>query len=62
MPAKDNFLIIWSDGLVREYGYKAVDYTESDELIESTGIIRLQNYGCSPGEACYRNITIMELQ
>jgi hypothetical protein len=51
MPTKDDLLIIWSDGLVREYGYKAVDYTESDELIESTGIIRLQNYGFSPGEA-----------
>jgi hypothetical protein len=42
-------------------GYKTVDYTESNELIESTGIIGLQIHSGSPSEAWYRNITIIEL-
>jgi len=42
-------------------GHKTVDYTESNELIESTGIIGLQIHSGSPSEAWYRNITIIEL-
>jgi len=42
-------------------GYKTVDYTESDESIEATGIIGVQIHGGPPSEAWYRNITIIEL-
>ena len=42
-------------------GYKTVDYTESDESIEETGIIGVQIHGGPPSEAWYRNITIIEL-
>ena len=42
-------------------GHKTVDYTESDESIEATGIIGVQIHGGPPSEALYRNITIIEL-
>ncbi|MHC4457433.1 MAG: 3-keto-disaccharide hydrolase [Planctomycetota bacterium] len=42
-------------------GYKTVDYTETDESIEATGIIGLQIHSGPPSEAWYRNIAIIEL-
>lgn len=42
-------------------GVQTVDYTETDETIERTGIIGLQIHGGPPSEAWYRNIRIKRL-
>ena len=42
-------------------GTQTVDYTETDNTIERTGIIGLQIHGGPPSEAWYRNIRINEL-
>jgi len=42
-------------------GHKTVDYTETDDSIEKTGVIGLQIHSGPPSEAWYRNIIITEL-
>ena len=47
-------------------GYQTLDYTETDEKIESTGVIGLQAYGgggagSPPTEAWYKDIEIKEI-
>lgn len=43
-------------------GQQTVDYTETDDKIDATGIIGLQIHGGGPCEASYRNIRIKELK
>ncbi len=40
---------------------QTVDYTESDEKIEQSGLIAVQIHGGPPGEAQYRNIRIRKI-
>lgn len=42
-------------------GVQTVDYTETDETVERTGIIGLQIHAGPPSEAWYRNIRIKRL-
>ncbi len=42
-------------------GKAMIDYTESDDKIEQTGIIGLQIHGGPPSEAWYKDITIQPL-
>ena len=42
-------------------GFRTVDYTETDDSIEQTGIIGLQIHGGGPSEAWYKDIIIKEL-
>ena len=41
--------------------FQTVDYTESDEKIEQSGLIAVQIHGGPPGEAQYRNIRIRKI-
>jgi len=60
----------WNDYIIRCQGDRiqlwlngtqTVDYTETDNTIERSGIIGLQIHGGPPSEAWYRNIRINEL-
>jgi len=42
--------------------FQTVDYTETDETIEQSGLIALQIHGGPPGEAQYRNIRIRRIK
>jgi hypothetical protein len=42
-------------------GVQTVDYTEEDPTIETTGVIALQIHGGPPGEAWYKDITLVDL-
>lgn len=42
-------------------GVRTVDYTETDDKIEQTGLIGLQIHSGQPSEAWYKEITIREL-
>lgn len=42
--------------------FQTVDYTETDESIEQSGLIALQIHGGPPGEAHYRNIRIRTIK
>jgi hypothetical protein len=46
---------IWVNGL------KTVDFTETDDTIQRSGVIGLQIHGGEPAEASYRNIRIKKL-
>lgn len=41
--------------------FQTVDYTESDESIEQSGLIAVQIHGGPPGEAQYRNLRIRRI-
>jgi hypothetical protein len=43
-------------------GVQTVDYTESDESIEQTGLIGLQIHSGPPSEAWYKDIQIVEIK
>jgi hypothetical protein len=38
-----------------------VDYVEDDPSIETTGVIAVQIHGGPPGEAWYKDITLLDL-
>jgi hypothetical protein len=42
-------------------GVQTVDYTETDRSVETKGIIGLQIHAGPPGEAWYRDITLLDL-
>src|SRR5687767_13725098 len=42
-------------------GVQTVDYVEEDATIETTGVIALQIHGGPPGEAWYKDITLVDL-
>ena len=42
-------------------GVQTVEYTEEDPTIETTGVIALQIHGGPPGEAWYKDITLLDL-
>jgi hypothetical protein len=42
--------------------YQTVDYTETDEGIEKSGIIGLQIHGGKPAEAWYKDLQIRSLE
>lgn len=42
-------------------GHETVDYTETDESIERSGVIGLQIHGGPPSEAWYKDVRIMKL-
>ena len=42
-------------------GYQTIDYIESDDTIEKTGIIGLQIHGGRPQKVWYKDITIKEI-
>ena len=52
----DNRIQLWLNG------YETVDYEETDESIEQTGVIGLQIHAGSPTEVWYKDITIKELK
>ena len=60
----------WNDYVIRTEGRRiqlwingvqTVDYTEEDPTIETTGVIALQIHGGPPGEAWYKDITLLDL-
>ncbi len=61
----------WNDYRIRCQGkririwvndYQTVDYEESEDGIEATGLIGLQVHSGPPTEVWYRNLRIKELQ
>ena len=61
----------WNDYRIRCEGkririwvndYQTVDYTESEDGIEATGVIGLQVHSGPPAEVWYRNLAIQELK
>jgi hypothetical protein len=61
----------WNDYVIRAEGpriqltlngVRTVDYTETQEGIDRTGIIAVQIHGGPPSEAWYKDITIVELE
>jgi hypothetical protein len=46
---------LWINGL------RTVDYTETDESLEQTGLIGLQIHGGPPAEAWYKDIVLLPL-
>jgi hypothetical protein len=60
----------WNDYVIRAEGRRiqiwvngvqTVDYVEEDPTIETTGVIALQIHGGPPGEAWYKDITLVNL-
>ena len=60
----------WNDYVIRAQGpriqiwvngVQTVDYVEDDPKIETTGVIAVQIHGGPPGEAWYKDITLLDL-